>query len=195
MEKGTKAAWTILTTGLCVVLDQATKALARQHLRGSPPIYVLGGLVELQYGENAGAFLGFGAKLPEEVRFIALVWLMGLALITGLVGLILMRRLPIPVVVAASLILGGGIGNLIDRIRHGGAVIDFVAIGWGRIGTGVFNLADVAVMAGLAMITYELLFAEGTSAAERGSVPAGEASAREEAEQRARSIEGKGKAP
>jgi signal peptidase II len=50
---------------------------------------------------------------------------------------------------ALGLIVGGGLGNWIDRILHDGNVTDFVSVGLGPLRTGIFNFADVAVMAGM----------------------------------------------
>ena len=48
--------------------------------------------------------------------------------------------------------LAGGIGNLIDRVFHGGLVIDFLNMGIGPVRTGIFNVADMAIMAGFALL-------------------------------------------
>ena len=53
---------------VCVVCDQATKVIAKQHLAGAPTIYAFGGTVMLHYSENVGAFLSLGARLPETAR-------------------------------------------------------------------------------------------------------------------------------
>jgi signal peptidase II len=55
-----------------------------------------------------------------------------------------------------ALTVGGGLGNLIDRLRFDGAVIDYIRIGIGRLRTGVFNLADVALIIGLVLIALRL---------------------------------------
>jgi signal peptidase II len=74
-----------------------------------------------------------------------------------LLGLLLyilksLQTMPTTLLVALSLFLGGGLGNLIDRIFNDGRVVDFVNIGIGSLRTGVFNVADVALMTGLAII-------------------------------------------
>jgi signal peptidase II len=51
-------------------------------------------------------------------------------------------------IVSLSLIAGGGFSNLIDRIANGGYVVDFLNIGLGGIRTGIFNIADMAIMMG-----------------------------------------------
>jgi signal peptidase II len=61
---------------------------------------------------------------------------------------LLVSPLPRVTAVALSLICGGGCGNLIDRIAHGGYVIDFLNVGVGGLRTGIFNIADMAIMAG-----------------------------------------------
>jgi signal peptidase II len=51
-----------------------------------------------------------------------------------------------------SLICGGGVGNLADRVRYHGYVTDFLNVGIGPVGTGIFNMADVALMTGMALL-------------------------------------------
>ena len=53
---------------------------------------------------------------------------------------------------AVALLLAGGIGNLLDRLFHGGLVIDFLNMGIGPLRTGIFNVADMAIMAGFALL-------------------------------------------
>jgi signal peptidase II len=55
-------------------------------------------------------------------------------------------------VIAFSLIAGGGVGNLIDRILYAGGVTDFLNLGIGPVRTGVFNVADIAIMLGAGML-------------------------------------------
>ena len=67
---------------------------------------------------------------------------------------------------ALALVSGGGIGNWLDRVLHDGAVTDFVSIGVGSLRTGVFNLADLAVVAGVCL----LLVSTGHAAEEPGEL-------------------------
>ena len=65
---------------------------------------------------------------------------------------------------AIVLLLAGGIGNLIDRTFHGGLVIDFLNVGIGPLRTGIFNVADMAIMAGFGLlILYSVGFRDGQS--------------------------------
>lgn len=112
-----------------------------------------GGLAKLTYAENKGAFLSFGASFPDAWRFPLFTLAVGLFLIY--LGYFILRH-PLTrfQLCAYSLLLGGGIGNLIDRILYQ-YVIDFLWMGYGVIKTGVFNVADMAIMAGVLALFYE----------------------------------------
>ncbi len=137
-----------LITGVTVALDQITKALARTYLAPRPPISLWGNLVRLRYTENTGAFLGLGAGLPPRARMLIFAVFAGLLLVGVIVYLLTAPGLLRTEVVAGSLIVAGGLGNLIDRITRGGRVSDFLNLGIGPVRTGVFNLADLVLMIG-----------------------------------------------
>ena len=142
---------------VCVGCDQATKFIAKQHLAKSPPINLVNGMVVLHYAENQGSFLGLGARLPEVVRFWIFVVLAGL-MVAGMLGFVLITpELNRIGTTGAALVIGGGIGNLIDRIVYHGAVADFMNIGIGNVRTGIFNVADVGIMAGVGLLLLALL--------------------------------------
>ena len=137
----------------CVACDQGTKSLAQNHLSRTEPILLLDGVVRLQLTENSGAFLSLGAGLPETVQYWVFTVLVG-ALLIG-VAVYLLReshRIRPLTLVAIALLLGGGIGNLIDRLVNNGRVIDFMNVGIGALRTGVFNVADMAIMAGVVLM-------------------------------------------
>jgi signal peptidase II len=136
---------TLLT---CVGCDQATKAVAKEYLPRNEVLSFARDTFRLQYAENKGAFLSIGASLPENVR--GLLFTVGIgAIVFGILGcLLFVPALPHATTVALSLIAGGGLSNLIDRIAYGGYVIDFLNIGLGGLRTGIFNIADVAIMVG-----------------------------------------------
>jgi signal peptidase II len=60
--------------------------------------------------------------------------------------------MPARSLIACSLICGGGIGNLIDRVARSGYVVDFLNCGIGRLRTGIFNAADFAITLGVVML-------------------------------------------
>ena len=131
--------------------DQTAKQIARESLASNLPVSLLNGLVRLEYTENPGAFLSLGAGLPADVRFLLLVVFTSLFL--GFVLLFLLRSSRLSTVQTAglSLLIAGGSGNLLDRILNDGAVVDFVSLGIGSLRTGVFNLADLAIVFGLVL--------------------------------------------
>jgi signal peptidase II len=132
----------------CVGCDQATKSLARQGLAHSGPITFLHGIFRLQYVENPGAFLSLGAGSSDTMRFWVFTLVVGFFL-AGMIVYLLVSKNSKAQMVSLSLVAGGGIGNLIDRIFNGGRVIDFMNMGIGSLRTGVFNVADLAISFGV----------------------------------------------
>lgn len=133
----------------CVGCDQVTKNIARQGLADSNPIAFLNGIFRLQYAENPGAFLSLGAGSPENIRFWVLILFVGVFLAGLLVYLLASTKNSKAQLISLSLVVGGGVGNLIDRIFNQGRVIDFMNIGIGSLRTGIFNVADIAISFGV----------------------------------------------
>lgn len=140
----------------CIACDQASKALAVTHLKGAPALVLDSAplLAQLVYAENPGAFLGLGRALPDGLRvaFLAVGVALMLAAMTGCAT----TR---PITLGLALLIAGGAGNLIDRVaRPGGRVVDFAQLGV-QLGpldlrTGVFNVADLAIVAGAFMLAF-----------------------------------------
>ncbi|MEJ5308952.1 MAG: signal peptidase II [Anaerolineae bacterium] len=155
MKTNRKILLILIILCVCVTGDQVTKAIAKQHLAGVPTIYMLGGTVMLRYSENVGAFLSLGARLPETARVWIFIVFNSLVLAGTLIFTLKMHSLSVWGVIAGALIVSGGFSNLIDRLFHNGAVVDFLNIGIGKVRTGIFNLADVAIMAGIGLLLIE----------------------------------------
>ena len=136
---------------ICVGCDQSTKYTAKHFLEGQQTLSYIGDVFRLSYTENSGAFLSLGARMPDHFRQTIFVVLVSLFLVGFLLFIILSRNINTLTVCSSALIIGGGLGNLIDRLANQGAVIDFMNIGIGSIRTGVFNVADLAIMAGVFM--------------------------------------------
>jgi signal peptidase II len=132
--------------------DQATKQLAISHLRDEPAQSFLGGVVRLVFAENPGAFLSLGGRLPPALRFGLLTIGVGLILLIALFYLLKSRQLGRLQIVALALLAGGGMSNWYDRLVNDGRVVDFMVLGIGRLRTGVFNVADVAIMLGIGLM-------------------------------------------
>ena len=150
----------------CIVallaVDQASKVYARQHWRGTSeePLVYLGGLFRIQYAENPGAFLSLLGGVDPQVRFWLLTVGNGLIL-AAVAGYLLLGKLrELWTWSALAMIAGGGIGNLIDRVRFDCHVIDFLLLTTvpvelpvvGALRTGIFNVADIAITAGFLML-------------------------------------------
>lgn len=147
----------LLLLATCVGCDRVTKDLAQQHLAMQPPLSWLHNTVRLEYAENRGAFLSVGAGLSHEARTILFQGLPGLFLL-GLFLFIWRSREESAVWVTSwCLVLGGGIGNLWDRLFYDGRVIDFMNVGLGSLRTGIFNVADVCITTGVVLLLFESL--------------------------------------
>jgi signal peptidase II len=144
----------MLLIGSCVGFDRAAKVVAKDHLALSRPILYLNDFFRLQYIENSGAFLGFGWAWPTALRFWLLTVLVGIFLCGLIIYIFISRRNTLPDLIGFSLIIGGGVGNLIDRVYNNGKVIDFMNVGIGNIRTGIFNFADVVIMLGIAFLLF-----------------------------------------
>jgi signal peptidase II len=108
--------------------------------------------VRLGYAENAGGFLSLGADLPRQSRTAVFTIATGLALLV-LVAMAVRDRLAGPSGVGLVLFVAGGASNWIDRVLSG-SVVDFLNVGIGPLRTGVFNVADVAIMVGAGLVAY-----------------------------------------
>ena len=137
----------ILTTIGC---DRVTKHLAATRLADAPPQSFLADTFRLEYAENTGAFLSLGATLPDPVRTALLTVGVGIGLIVVAVVAFRKRWVGRPLA-GAALIWAGGMSNLVDRAVHG-SVVDFMNVGVGSLRTGIFNVADVAILAGAVLI-------------------------------------------
>jgi signal peptidase II len=157
MRKALKLSFLLSVLLPCVGCDQATKSAARKLLATSDTIPLLNGFIRFEYVENPGAFLGMGAGLPGAIRFLIFIVFTGALLAMMLLLTIKDRNSSLTQLAGAALAAGGGAGNLIDRIINEGRVVDFVSLGLGPVRTGIFNGADVAVMAGVALMLYSLI--------------------------------------
>ncbi len=143
----TKLAVMEIAIASCVGCDQATKSIAYECLSGRETVQVAGGLVRLTYVENPGALLSLGARLPAQARF----WLLSVAVAVALailaIATLVDHRSRLSRVLWVGVVVGGGVGNLLDRLSRG-VVRDFLNLGVGPERTGIFNLADVALILG-----------------------------------------------
>jgi signal peptidase II len=147
-----RLAITLATLIACVGCDQSTKHVAKQLLQGRETISVMGDVLRLGYAENVGGFLGIGAALPEHLRIGVFLLLAALSLTALLAYAVMRRNIDLTHRLAVTLVVGGGIGNVIDRIVNHGGVVDFLNVGIGSLRTGIFNVADMAIVLGAAVL-------------------------------------------
>lgn len=148
---------------LVISLDQYTKSLAIEFLLGKDTYSYFYDVFRLSYAENSGAFLSLGSGLPKVLRYfifsgLVLVFLVGLA-----IHLISNLRSHPNYLAGLSLMLSGGISNLYDRLQYGGVVVDFMNLGFGTFRTGIFNVADIAIVIGVVIIAFSVNIKSQTS--------------------------------
>lgn len=147
--------WYLLAL-VVVVMDIITKVWAVDRFMYGPVMQIIPGFLQFTYAENTGAAFSFLADAGGWQR-----WFFGaVALIFSAVVVVWIWRLPQvkrwePM--ALALILGGALGNLWDRILLG-YVRDFISVYYGSWHFPVFNVADMAISIGAAMLLIELLF-------------------------------------
>lgn len=137
--------------------DQISKQAARENIGYYETIDVIGKHLILTKIENSGAFLSTGDSLEGSVKFIFLSLLPLIVLCYGIYYLLTNTDLPKLLVLGMCFVIGGGLGNLYDRLRYG-SVTDFLHIDLYAFKTGIFNFADVSIMAGMIMILINLYF-------------------------------------
>ena len=144
---------------LCLLLaataacDRATKHFAMTTLAGAPDQAFLAGTVRLTYHENPGAMLGLGSQWRPATRTAVFqfgngLFLLATAVLTLRGGFSRLGQLGL------LLLLAGGASNLVDRVTLG-RVIDFLNVGIGPLRSGIFNIADVAILTGTAVLVFD----------------------------------------
>jgi signal peptidase II len=132
--------------------DRVTKHVAATRLSDRPGRSFLADTLRLEYAENTGAFLSLGAGWPRPVR--TAVFGAGNALALAFFFIAMRRGWPTRTLLGVALFVAGGASNLADRIAYGG-VIDFMNVGIGPLRTGIFNVADMAIMLGAGILVLE----------------------------------------
>ena len=135
-----------------IVLDQVTKAIVVSHMALYEELPLLPGFIRLYYVENTGAAF----SMLSNHRWVFLLFsLVAMAVILYL--LVKYRRRHPLLAVSLSMVLGGGVGNLIDRILNG-SVVDFLQFEF--VNFAVFNVADIFVTCGSVALAVSILFVE-----------------------------------
>ena len=154
--------WTLVAGWLAVVLvlDQLTKIIIDRTMTLHHSIPIIDGLFNLTYVRNTGAAFGIFAGSREAFRLPFLIIVSVLAIGFIFIMLKRLREDRTGLMSALSLILGGAIGNLIDRIAHG-EVIDFLDVYWSDYHWPAFNVADSCITIGVIVTLYILITVKG----------------------------------
>ena len=137
---------------LSIAIDQISKIWVRNNFESYIENSIIGDVFTLIKVENTGAFLGMGSELSETLRILLLIVLPIIVLISITIYTYIDKTLDKISIIGFSLIIGGGIGNIFDRIVYG-SVTDFLYLDFGGVfKTGIFNFADLSVTTGMILI-------------------------------------------
>lgn len=163
-----------------LVLDQASKLLAHWFLRGRQPLEIIPGFFNLIYSRNRGGLFGYFSQMTDPWRTILLTLLPVAAIALVIYYMTRCEEEERITLFGLSLVLGGAIGNLIDRLFRG-EVIDFLdayisapgAAAWlvDRFGTAhwpTFNLADSCIVTGACLLALSIIRPQRSAAAADG---------------------------
>lgn len=138
---------------LAIVLDQVTKVAAESLLSYAQPVYILP-VLDFTLLYNPGAAFSFLADQGGWQRWFFTV----VSTAVSIMLIVWLSRLPrgsVWLPIALSLILGGAIGNLIDRVVYG-HVVDFISFHWNNSYFPAFNIADSAITLGATMMVLDV---------------------------------------
>lgn len=137
--------------------DQITKHIARQQIEYGERISVIGDYLILTKVENTGAFLSLGDSIPRPIYKILMILIPLFVIGYTIFYLIKKEDLSIYLTIGISFILGGGLGNIYDRILYG-SVTDFLYFDFVIFHTGIVNMADIFVTTGFFLVLFGLYF-------------------------------------
>jgi signal peptidase II len=139
-----------------VLLDQATKHLIVRTIRPGQGIQVVPGFFDIVFVLNPGAAFSFLATLPDSVRNPFFILISVAAVILIIVYRTRHLQQQALASLSLALILGGAVGNLIDRLRYG-MVVDFLLVHVYQYHWPAFNVADSAISVGVSLMVLDLL--------------------------------------
>lgn len=139
----------VLAAVALVAVDQGIKLWASANLQPVGAMPVLPGIVELRFCLNDG--MAFSMLAGKQALLIGVTSLMLLAVLI----MLFMRKMPLAERIAWTLVLGGGVGNLIDRVLNG-VVVDYINVLF--MNFAIFNFADICVCVGVALLIVAALW-------------------------------------
>ncbi len=140
-----------------LLLDRFSKRLVAKEISLHDNIPVIKRVFYITHVENRGAAFGLFNDSPSEWKIALLVLFSVVALVIVSVLLWRSRHAMTATAVGLSLILGGALGNLWDRVLNG-RVVDFLLVYIGSYQWPAFNVADSAIVVGAGLLVFEILF-------------------------------------
>lgn len=138
---------------LGIGLDQLTKYLVVHNIKNSGSLTIIKNVLRITYVENRGAAFGI---LQEQMWFFILITVVTLSVLFYML-IINYKHMSLWVIISLSMVIGGTIGNFIDRWRLG-YVVDFISLRFfNRYDFAVFNIADMLIVVGGIMIMIAIL--------------------------------------
>ena len=137
--------------------DQISKNIVRQKIAYNEQVSLVNDYLTLTKVENEGAFLSVGHSLPQPLKILLLTILPLVILGLALIYLLMKKSLSNLTSFGICFVVGGGLGNIYDRLIYG-SVTDFLHINFVIFQTGIFNMADVSIIAGTFAIVCDTYF-------------------------------------
>ncbi|MEZ4215767.1 MAG: signal peptidase II [Myxococcota bacterium] len=165
--------WKVFLAAFAVVLaaDQATKQAVIERFAYGERLRLVDGLLDLTHVRNPGGAFSFLAQLPPDLEWVRPLFFVGMAGLAIALLLGFFARLPAEArfsALALGSVLGGALGNLLDRLRHG-EVVDFIDVHLTADYTWpTFNVADSAIVVGVVLLLLET-FLEGRARGDEGA--------------------------
>lgn len=148
----------VLLIAFNIAIDQISKVIVRANIEIKEVIELIGNKFILTNVYNEGAFLGMGSDMNKTLKTIFLLILPTIVLGYVIYYITKTKELDRLSLIAFCCIIGGGIANVFDRIVFG-KVTDFFFIDLGGVfKTGIFNVADISVTAGMIMLLFSGVF-------------------------------------
>ena len=150
MDKSRRLIFVLLLALFTLGMDQASKVWATAQLANQPP-HTYAAVLTLTYSRNYGGWGSLGANWNPGMRNAFFLVLPALFLVGLVIHTVTNAKVNRWELAGAGMLVAGGAGNLIDRARFG-YVQDFLYLGYGPIGTNIFNVADMAIQVGICLL-------------------------------------------
>ena len=150
----------MIVAAIVIIADQITKSAIIQHLPNLGDKHAINSFINLTHQQNRGAAWSFLADAGGWQRYFFIVLASVVSVIIGVWLWRIRKEGPMLLAAGLALVLGGAVGNLIDRIRLG-YVTDFIQVWFGSWPFPSFNVADAAITVGAAFLIIDSLFGSG----------------------------------